>query len=180
MRPHVEVNNMAEMKIPSWLRYLELLFGIIGIILGIMVIVYPLGLENYLLLLVLLLFGLLWLLRGFIFKECPFWLRLIYMIFGIIIIILGFLPLVLLTYPACWFFAIALILEGLFCWIITMFTICGFKGWIKWLAIIFGLIELVVAALVFVIVTISCYWLIAIAVVFSGLILLFKGIMVKQ
>jgi hypothetical protein len=165
---------MAEEKTPGWMRGLEILFALIGIILaGATFILFDQYLQYLLFTAAIALFGLLWLIRAISYSAAPSWLRGLAIIFGIVLIVLASAtPLYYLTYNG-WLLAGALILEG-FSWILWM-LVGGPQGAIKWLGTLLGLLQLIIAAVVFAF-PVYTMWLIAGATILSGLILLFKGI----
>lgn len=161
-------------KTPGWLRGFEALFGLIGIILaGATYILLDQYVQYLLSSSAIILFGLLWLLRTFTQKDVPSWLRGMATIFGIILLILAIMtPFIYISYNG-WMLAAALILEGLG-WIFWMLARPS-SGAFKWLGLLLGLVQLIVAAMVFAIPAYTM-WLIAGAIIISSLILLFKGL----
>ncbi len=165
---------MAEEKTPGWMRGLEILFSLIGIILaGATFILADQYLQYLLFTGAIALFGFLWLIRAIGHRDAPSWLRGLAIIFSIILIALAAVtPLFYLSYNG-WLLAGALILEG-FSWILWMLA-GGPRGAFKWLGVLLGLVQLIIAAVVFVLPAYTM-WLIAGATILSGLTLLFKGI----
>ena len=165
---------MAEEKTPGWMRGLEILFALIGIILaGATFILADQYLQYLLFTGAIALFGFLWLIRAIGHKDAPGWLRGLAVIFSITLIALAAMtPFFYLTYNG-WLLASALILEG-FSWILWMLA-GGPRGAFKWLGVLLGLVQLIIAALVFAL-PVYTMWFIAGATILSGLTLLFKGI----
>ncbi|TRO55323.1 hypothetical protein E2P64_07240 [Candidatus Bathyarchaeota archaeon] len=170
---------MAEMNIPGWFRWILMLFGLVIIILA--AALFVLLIEYYLFIVIVVIFiliGFLSIIRVFI--KFRGWLRFLKLILNIIIIILAIVVYMFYgVYPIEWLFwmlSVGLILDGLD-WLLVMF-VAGPEGVYKWLGLLFGLIELVLAAVVFVMIAYA-WWLLAGAVILSGLNLLINGFIAK-
>lgn len=181
-------------SIPVWSRVLDFIFGLIAIILAAYILspMPPIAINPptyspgmYILFApAAILLGLLWLIRGFIYKDNPGWLRGLTTLFGILILVIGTLvtifdtlglptiPLSIMTQLHL-FLPVALILDGLG-WILWMLTGNAF-GWFKWVGLLLGIVILIIAAVGLVlttfVVTLTLY-----VIITSGLVLIIKGI----
>jgi len=177
-------------SIPAWMRIVEILFGILAIILGILVFIAPTYISFLVFVLamcaviVLLGFGLIY--RGLTQKERPGTMRLLLIIGGVILIILGIYLYVDATLFAAlllvWIFGIALAVDGIMA-ITYAFTSIRIKSWQRWTLIIIGIIE---AILGFFIVVIPLFGvnvfniLAIIALIFVGIAYIIAGITGEQ
>lgn len=151
---------MAETKepIPFWMRFVEILIGILAIILAIIIFLAPLYLTTLFFVLamcaviVILGFGLIY--RGLIQKERTGAMRFLIIIGGIILIILGVYLYVDYTYFAAlllvWIFGIVLAIDGIMA-IVYAFGSVRIKGWQRAVLLIIGAIEAVLALFVVVV-----------------------------
>jgi uncharacterized membrane protein HdeD (DUF308 family) len=169
--------------VPTWVRALDVIFGIIAMILGIIILTsaaFPAGFLTELLLIwfvgiALILFGLVTFIRGFIMKGLSAAARFLYIIGGIIIIVLGALAftaplltellIILLMAIAVFIYGVILIIRGL--------LDTEAKGGRRFLAFIIGLflIGISIPAMIY-----WTTWGVALLLIFLGITLIIWGL----
>ena len=177
-------------SIPAWMRIVEIVFGILAIILGILVFIAPTYISFLVFVLamcaviVLLGFGLIY--RGLTQKERTGTMRFLLIIGGIILIILGIYLYVDATLFAAlllvWIFGIALAVDGIMA-ITYAFTSIRIKSWQRWTLIIIGIIEAILGFFVVVVPLfgVNVFNILAIiALIFVGIAYIIAGITGEQ
>jgi hypothetical protein len=126
-------------SIPVWLRGLDFIFGLIAIILAAYVlspmppiVINPPGFSPGMYIFfapAAILLGLLWLIRGFIHKDSPGWLRGLVMLFGILILIIVAM---VSTFSTIGMPAIPMLIMGQLYLFLPVALILDGLGWILW------------------------------------------------
>ncbi|MFX1509928.1 MAG: DUF308 domain-containing protein [Promethearchaeota archaeon] len=144
--------------IPMWMRLVEVIIGILAIILAIIIFLAPTYLTALIFVLamctVIAILGLGLIYRGIIQKERTGAMRFLMIIGGIILIILGIYLYVDYTLFAAlllvWIFGIALAIDGILS-IVYAFGSLRLKSWQRWVLILIGIIEAILALFVVVV-----------------------------
>jgi len=152
------MSETAKEAIPTWMRFIEIIIGILAIIFALIILIAPLYLTTLVFVLAMcaviaiLGFGLIY--RGIIQKERTGAMRFLIIVGGIILIVLGIYLYVDYTLFAAlllvWIFGIVLAIDGILS-IVYAFGSLRLKGWQRGALLIIGIIEAILALFVVVI-----------------------------